>query len=161
MAYWCESSIDRQMREATERGEFDNLPGLGKPLADHGEEYDDDWWVKDWLRREGAAAGVIPPTLALRREVEDLAASVDRLATEAEVRDGWQRSTSGSVRRTSACWTVRQWCCGPRTPIASSPTGASVVPAEPASVAEFQVGHEDAVTFSGSAVCVSQRTKFS
>jgi hypothetical protein len=87
MANWYETSIDRQLREAAERGEFDNLPGTGKPLSDHGREYEDDWWVKDWLRREGATAGVIPPTLALRRDVEDLAARVDRLHTEAEVRD--------------------------------------------------------------------------
>ena len=87
MAHWYETAIDRQLREATERGEFDNLPGTGKPFADAGGEYDDDWWVKDWLRREGATAGVIPPTLALRREVEDLDEIVDRLRTEGEVRD--------------------------------------------------------------------------
>jgi hypothetical protein len=86
MVHWYESSIDRQLREAAERGEFDNLEGTGKPLRDHGREYDDDWWVKDWLEREGATAGVIPPTLALRREVEDLEVRVDRLATEREVR---------------------------------------------------------------------------
>jgi hypothetical protein len=87
MAHWYESSIDRQLREAAERGEFDNLAGTGKPLPDHGKEYEDDWWVKDWLQREGATSGVIPPTLALRREVEDLDAIVDRLPTETEVRD--------------------------------------------------------------------------
>ena len=87
MATWYESSLDRQLREAAERGEFDNLPGSGKPFADSGQDYDDDWWVKDWLRREGATAGVIPPTLALRREVEDLETTVDRLRTEREVRD--------------------------------------------------------------------------
>jgi len=87
MPHWYESSVDRQLREAAERGEFDNLPGTGKPLSDHGREYEDDWWVKDWLRREGATAGVIPPTLALRREVEDLDDIVDRLRTETEVRD--------------------------------------------------------------------------
>ena len=87
MVHWYESSIDRQLREAAERGEFDNLSGAGKPLSDHGQEYDEDWWVKDWLRREGATAGVIPPTLALRREVEDLETTVDRLRTEREVRD--------------------------------------------------------------------------
>ncbi len=87
MAHWYESSIDRQLREAAERGEFENLSGLGKPLPGHGQEYEDDWWVKDWLEREGATAGVIPPTLALRRETEDLEAKVDRLPTEREVRD--------------------------------------------------------------------------
>ena len=87
MVHWYESSIDRQLREAAERGEFDNLRGSGKPLPDHGREYDEDWWVKDWLEREGATAGVIPPTLALRRETEDVEAKVDRLPTEWEVRD--------------------------------------------------------------------------
>jgi hypothetical protein len=87
MVHWYESSIDRQLREAAERGEFENLKGAGKPLPDHGREYDEDWWVKEWLEREGATAGVVPPTLALRREVEDLAARVDRLGTEREVRD--------------------------------------------------------------------------
>jgi hypothetical protein len=86
MVHWFESSIDRQLREATERGEFDNLKGSGKPLSDHGQEYAEDWWVKDWLQREGATSGVLPPTLALRREVEDLETTVDRLRTEAEVR---------------------------------------------------------------------------
>ena len=87
MAHWYETAIEQQLREATERGEFDDLPGLGKPLPGHGQEYDEDWWVKDWLRREGATAGVIPPTLALRRETEDLNEKVDRLRTEGEVRD--------------------------------------------------------------------------
>jgi hypothetical protein len=87
MVHWYESAIDRQLREAAERGEFDNLSGTGKPLSDYGKEYEDDWWVKDWLRREGATSGVIPPSLALRREVEDLDEIVDRLQTEIEVRD--------------------------------------------------------------------------
>jgi DnaJ-like protein len=87
MVQWYESSIDRQLREAAERGEFHNLPGTGKPLRDAGRDYEEDWWVKDWLEREGATSGVIPPTLALRREIEDLEKRVDRLRTEREVRD--------------------------------------------------------------------------
>jgi Domain of unknown function (DUF1992) len=87
MVHWYESSIDRQLREAQERGEFDNLPGAGKPLPGAGGEYVEDWWVRDWLDREGATADVLPPTLALRREREDLDRYVDRLATEPAVRD--------------------------------------------------------------------------
>jgi hypothetical protein len=86
MVHWYESSVDRQLREAAERGEFDNLEGAGRPLPDHGQEYAEDWWVRDWLRREGATSGVLPATLALRREVQDLPAAVDRLRTESEVR---------------------------------------------------------------------------
>ncbi len=85
MSTWYESIVDRQIREAQEQGEFDNLPGTGKPLADHGREYDDDWWVKDFIRREDAT-GALPPTLALRREAEDLAGIVDRHTSEAAVR---------------------------------------------------------------------------
>src|SRR4051812_22314328 len=81
-----ESDIDRKIREAQEQGQFDNLPGAGKPLSDHGRDYDEDWWVKDWLRREGASPGALPPTRALRREAQDLRESVDRCAWEADVR---------------------------------------------------------------------------
>jgi hypothetical protein len=80
-----ESAVDRQIREAQERGGWDRLPGLGKPLPGAGTDYDEDWWVKDWVRRE-QITGVLPATLTLRKEVEDLAARVDRRRTEAEVR---------------------------------------------------------------------------
>jgi hypothetical protein len=87
MAYWYESSIDRQLREAQDRGEFDNLPGTGKPLPDHGREYEEDWWVRDWLRRENATSGVLPPTLRLRRDAEELERVVDQCSSEAAVRE--------------------------------------------------------------------------
>jgi hypothetical protein len=87
VAHWYESSIDRQLREARERGEFDNLPGTGKPFSDAGREYDEDWWVKDWLRREGETAGVLPGTLRVRREAEDLPELADRRSTEKAVRE--------------------------------------------------------------------------
>ena len=85
MSSWYESHIDRQIREAQERGEFDDLPGAGKPLPDHGELYDEDWWIKDLARREGLPGG-IPPTLRLRREVEDLPADLPKFKTEDAVR---------------------------------------------------------------------------
>ena len=87
VAHWYESSIDRQLREATERGEFDNLPGTGKPFQDAGHEYDEDWWVKDWLRREGGTSGVLPGTLRVRREAEDLPRLADGRSTEKAVRE--------------------------------------------------------------------------
>jgi len=87
MADRYETSIDRQLREARQRGEFDNLKGTGKPLPGYGGGYDEDWWVKDWLQREGESGGVLPPTLALRREREDLERMVDRKHTEDAVRE--------------------------------------------------------------------------
>lgn len=46
-----ESLAERQIREAIERGEFDDLPGMGAPLPDAGAQYDPAWWVKRWLER--------------------------------------------------------------------------------------------------------------
>jgi hypothetical protein len=46
-----ESWIDRQIREATERGEFDNLPGAGKPLKLRYPN-DPDWWIKQKIEDE-------------------------------------------------------------------------------------------------------------
>jgi hypothetical protein len=85
MASWYESHIDRQIREARERGDFDDLPGAGRPLPDRGELYDEDWWVRDLARREGLPGG-IPPTLRLRREVEDFPAELPRFRTEESLR---------------------------------------------------------------------------
>jgi hypothetical protein len=86
MVHWYESSIDRQLREARERGEFDNLPGTGRPLSDAGREYEEDWWVRSWLARESGTSSVLPASLQLRREAEDLEKLVDRRTSEAAVR---------------------------------------------------------------------------
>src|SRR5690242_4181148 len=80
-----ESVVDRRIREAQERGEFDNLPGQGRPLPGYGQAYDEDWWIKDWVRRENIT-GVLPTSLRLRREVEDLARTVAGKSTESAVR---------------------------------------------------------------------------
>ncbi|MEU1628750.1 DUF1992 domain-containing protein [Streptomyces sp. NPDC020096] len=79
-----ESWVDRQIREAADRGEFDNLPGIGKPLPDVDQPYDELWWVKRKMRREGVS--YLPPALALRKEAEDALAAASRAASEPEVR---------------------------------------------------------------------------
>jgi hypothetical protein len=64
-----ESWVDKQIREATERGDFDNLPGAGKPIADLDRPYDE-VWVTNHLRREGLSSEDLMPTpLRLRTEV--------------------------------------------------------------------------------------------
>lgn len=85
MTSWYESRVDRLIREAQERGEFDDLPGAGKPLPGFGEQYDEDWWIKDLVRREHIT-GALPASLALRKEADDLMQTVARLRTEASVR---------------------------------------------------------------------------
>lgn len=46
-----EPEIERIVREAIERGEFQHLPGEGKPIAGAGARDDDLWWVRDWVAR--------------------------------------------------------------------------------------------------------------
>jgi hypothetical protein len=82
-ARW-ESWIDRQVREADERGEFDDLPGAGKPIPGLDKPFDEMWWVKDKLRREGLT--YMPPSVALRKEANDALEAASRANSEAEVR---------------------------------------------------------------------------
>jgi hypothetical protein len=83
MAY--ESAFEAQIRQAQERGEFDNLPGMGKPLPGAGEAYDENWWLKEWVRREDIS-GALPASLALRKDTEDLMETLSRKTSETEVR---------------------------------------------------------------------------
>ncbi|MEN3362353.1 MAG: hypothetical protein V7637_6335 [Mycobacteriales bacterium] len=77
-----ETWIDKQIREAEERGAFKDLPGAGKPIPNLDD--DDMWWVKQLMRRENLS--YLPPTLALRKEAEDVLAAVPAAPSEAAVR---------------------------------------------------------------------------
>ncbi|MFJ5828870.1 DUF1992 domain-containing protein [Streptomyces sp. NPDC093089] len=79
-----ESFVDRQIREAAARGEFRNLAGFGKPLPDDSAPYDELWWIKGKMHREGAS--VLPPSLTLRKEAEDAEAAVASAVSERQVR---------------------------------------------------------------------------
>ncbi|MFF0533247.1 DUF1992 domain-containing protein [Nocardia amikacinitolerans] len=82
-----ESWIDKQVREATERGDFDNLRGAGQPIPGVGTQVDENWWLRSYLRREGIRAdGMLPESLVLRRDVERIQETAAELDTEREVR---------------------------------------------------------------------------
>ncbi len=46
-----ESTADRRIREAMEAGDFEDLPGSGKPIPGAGTVDDEMWWVRSWLER--------------------------------------------------------------------------------------------------------------
>jgi hypothetical protein len=46
---------ENKIRAAIEAGEFDNLPGFGKPAAIFDEPYDPYWWIRRKLEREQIA----------------------------------------------------------------------------------------------------------
>ena len=56
---------EERIQAAMERGEFSNLPGKGKPLADADVMPDDLGWDREWIKREG----VQPP--AVHRELNE------------------------------------------------------------------------------------------
>lgn len=81
-----ESLVERKIREAQERGEFDNLAGAGRPLPGANEPYDPEWWVKSLLRREGETYP-LPGPLALRKEIAELTERISRQRSESAVRE--------------------------------------------------------------------------
>ena len=79
-----ESFIEQQIREAMEQGAFDNLEGKGQPIRDLGIERDPLWWAKKLVEREKVS--LMPPALALRRDVAQALERLPRIRDEAEVR---------------------------------------------------------------------------
>ena len=79
-----ETWIEAQIREARERGEFENLPGYGKPLANLDGNHDEMWWIRNWLKRNDI--GFTPPSIALRKAAEDLLGSLEEFPTERGLR---------------------------------------------------------------------------
>ncbi len=80
-----ESWIDQQIRLAAEKGEFQNLPGEGKPLENF-DARDPDWWIKQKMKEE-SFDGMLPPPLQLRKDVKQKLAALDKLRSEKQVRE--------------------------------------------------------------------------
>ena len=80
--------IEAQIRAAQEAGAFDDLPGMGKPIPDlHEPETEFDYAAK-LARREGLdVSAMLPPGLALAKEVEDLQQRLLTVPSETRVRE--------------------------------------------------------------------------
>ncbi|WP_166844330.1 DUF1992 domain-containing protein [Isoptericola sp. BMS4] len=79
-ALWVDTVIDQAIR----RGEFDDLPGQGKPIPGIGGTHDPDWWLKNLVERENIT-GVLPAG-QLRKDDAELDDTLDREHDEARVR---------------------------------------------------------------------------
>lgn len=77
--------VDLQVQQAMARGDFDDLPGAGKPIRDLGDQHDPHWWVKQLIERE-RITGVLPAALQLRKDDAGLDPLLDGLFGENEVR---------------------------------------------------------------------------
>jgi len=73
---------ERRILEAMERGDFDDLPGKGKPI-----DFEDDSFVPEDMRmalKICRNAGCLPPELEMRQEIVRLGDLVRTLADGAE-----------------------------------------------------------------------------
>ncbi|UQX90219.1 DUF1992 domain-containing protein [Jatrophihabitans telluris] len=80
--------VEGQIRDAQRRGVFDDLPGAGQPLTGLPVADDHLSWVANKLRRENLpVAAILPPSLALPKEIEELPGRLARQRSEAQVRE--------------------------------------------------------------------------
>ncbi|MCX4308776.1 MAG: DUF1992 domain-containing protein [Desulfovibrio sp.] len=73
---------ENRIREAQQNGEFDNLPGMGKPL-----EFEDDSNIPEDLRMAYKIlknAGCLPPEIEERKEINKLADLLENCPDEGE-----------------------------------------------------------------------------
>ncbi|MEL5991724.1 DUF1992 domain-containing protein [Microbacterium phosphatis] len=77
--------VEQSIQHAIRRGEFDDLPGAGKPLTGLAQSSDPDWWIRRKIETEDLR-GLGPPALALRVEAAELDERLDRLGREQDVR---------------------------------------------------------------------------
>lgn len=77
--------VETAIQQAIRRGDFDDLPGAGKPLPDLGGSHDPDWWIRRKIETE-KLTGLGPPALTLRVEHAQLAERMDALSREDDVR---------------------------------------------------------------------------
>ncbi|MCT2086954.1 DUF1992 domain-containing protein [Microbacterium enclense] len=78
--------VETSIQQAIRRGEFDDLPGAGKPLRDLGGSHDPDWWIRRKIETE-KLSGLGPPALTLRVEHAELAQRMDAISRESDVRE--------------------------------------------------------------------------
>lgn len=119
-----EDWVERQLREAQERGAFDNLDGYGKPLRSLDTPFSAQQWARDWVERSGGdLQAFLPPLLILRKERAALLEALPTFTSEAVLRetiadfnhrllDQYRRPMDGpliAVGVLNADQTVAQW----------------------------------------------------
>ncbi|WP_299169290.1 DUF1992 domain-containing protein [uncultured Arthrobacter sp.] len=80
------AKADFEIRQATARGDFDNLKYAGKPIPGLGTTLDPDWWVKGLIERE-QLSGLAPAPFRLRKEDAELDDKLDQQYMESRARE--------------------------------------------------------------------------
>lgn len=75
--------VEQAIRDAIARGEFDRLPGVGRPLPDIDRTYDPDWWARRYVDRARTQDAADELRRTIREELPRLRVMKDRgAATE-------------------------------------------------------------------------------
>ena len=134
-AFGLDALVERRIETAIARGEFDNLPGAGRPLA-----FDDDQLVPEELRvayRLLKNSGYVPPELSQVAEINQLLGAISRAGLGEDDRSAGSRrlrtlliqlELSGRTATAQAAWqqygeALRERC--DRSPIAVNPVAAA------------------------------------
>ena len=90
------NAVERAIRAAIERGEFEDLPGAGEPLEGLDRPYDPNWWVKSWIEREREAGRGSEDPAAIERMARRLWAAPTAADLESALGEGGaERSRAG------------------------------------------------------------------
>jgi Domain of unknown function (DUF1992) len=134
-AFGLDALVERRIETAIARGEFDNLPGAGRPLA-----FDDDPLVPEELRvayRLLKNSGYVPPELSQVAEINQLLGAISGAGLGEDERSAGSRrlralliqlELSGRSATAQAAWqqygeALRERC--DRSPIAVNPVAAA------------------------------------
>lgn len=79
--------VESALEQAIARGDFDDLPGAGRPL-DLPPSHDPDWWIRQRLAEDDVDRdALLPVVVLLRREYEQRDGTLAELPTEQLVRE--------------------------------------------------------------------------
>ena len=79
-----EDFAEAKIREAQDEGHFASIAGFGRPIADLDQPHDDQWWIREKLKRE--RINVLPPSLEIKRDVEQTLQRLAEFVVENDVR---------------------------------------------------------------------------
>lgn len=88
--------IETSIQQAIRRGEFDDLPGSGKPIEGLDGKSDPDWWIRRKIENENLT-GLGPPALSLRVENAELDDRLDGMSRAEDVREALEDFNSRVV----------------------------------------------------------------
>jgi hypothetical protein len=78
---WSDALYSRAQAE----GAFENLPGAGKPIPGLEGNYDENWWLRQKLKREDLT--IVPETTVFKRQLPEELERIGRMRYESQVRE--------------------------------------------------------------------------